>query len=278
MHLLLEFGRQKELEKAGANLIHAKELIEAKTDSASFGVKADIYAKLGILYEQKGDDQKFIVYTKKAVDLYEQIQNQKSSPFYETRAKLLGDVARKLDAQKEYEQALSYHQRSIELWELSGNKVALAIELNNYSVNQVYRKAYPEATTTLQKSLKILIEHAPRSRYYVTALSNMSNYQLYTKNFTYAQKCAEEALTIDGNRKATKINLANALLMQGKYDAAWEIYRAVVSTVAVTTKDKTTDVDFTEVLERLMSEKLIPAQHLQEVQKVISYFTPKSGQ
>jgi len=270
--------RQKKTDKAEANLIHAKELIEAKTDSASFGVKTDIYAKLGILYEQKGDDQKFIVYTKKAVELYSQLHNNDSPTNYKSRATLLENVARKLDAQKEYEQALVYHQQSIELWELSGDNVELAIELNNYSVNQVYRKAYPEATATVQRSLALLIEHAPRSSYYVTALSNMSNYQLYTKNFTYAQKCAEEALAIDGDRKATKINLANALLMQGKYDAAWEIYRAVVSTVAVTTKDKTTDVDFTEVLERLMSEKLIPAQHLQEVQKVISYFTPKSGQ
>jgi tetratricopeptide (TPR) repeat protein len=53
---------------------------------------------------------------------------------------------------------------------------------------------------------------------------NISFYQLFNKNFIQAEKSANEGLKIDPTQTWIKTNLAHALLFQGKFNEAQNIY------------------------------------------------------
>jgi tetratricopeptide (TPR) repeat protein len=101
--------------------------------------------------------------------------------------------------------------------------IALQLAGELYSNTMEYQKAshyYQDAIALLRNK---------NDQFYqedlVNALGNLSYCSLYIHDFGNAEQYAYEALTIDPSQQWIFTNLAAALLFQGKYDEAEEIYR-----------------------------------------------------
>jgi len=57
------------------------------------------------------------------------------------------------------------------------------------------------------------------------ALNNLSNCFLYTKDYAQAEHFAHKGLELDNTDIPSKINLAQALLFQNRYEEAESIYK-----------------------------------------------------
>ena len=128
-----------------------------------------------------------------------------------------------------------------------------------YSLSENYEKAY----LSYQESdsiLKMLIEdNETLKAEYAINLGNLSYSNLMLKRFNEAERYASDALTIDISQGWVFTNLAAALLLQGKYNEAEEIYRNMKDTL----KD-----GMLEDLNLFERKNIIPKERKEDVKRI----------
>ena len=109
----------------------------------------------------------------------------------------------------------------------------------------------------------------------IYAYYNLADISLYTHDYIKAENYMREAIrlnkTLKTPQKGLEGNLAPALLLQGKYAEAWELYKLLVNTPNLSREGKTFGHGCMDDLERLTAEGLIPSEHQEEVAKVIAW-------
>ena len=90
-------------------------------------------------------------------------------------------------------------------------------------------------------------------------LNNLANLYLQQEQFSQAEQYAREAISIDGTKMFVYTNLAAALLFQGKYDEAEQVYRQY--------KDELKD-SFLQDFQDYEEAGLIPKERKAEVERI----------
>ena len=172
---------------------------------------------------------------------------------------------------KNYSASEMAYKESLEIYQklAINNPKLYSIELAGviFNLGKLYSDmGYYEKSEALSKDgmaiVKQLFERFPNEdnkKQYAGALGGLSFTSILVGKYSEAEAYAREGLSIDSSQTFIHESLALALLFQGRYDEAQPIYRQF--------KDELKE-GFLGDFEKLESEKLIPAERIDDVERI----------
>ena len=97
--------------------------------------------------------------------------------------------------------------------------------LNNLAAMYYGAKNHSDFVDVVKEMLEIYRRSGEKGPKYVEALGNLSYYEIILRKYGESEQYGREALAIDSTKHWIATNLAAALLFQGKYAEAEQIYR-----------------------------------------------------
>lgn len=197
-------------------------------------------------------------------------QLAKEDPVYETDlVGTLYNVGLLYIQQKQYSQAIPYFEETLAIChDFSSNNLSVVSFYHSslHWLSQLYSTTsehtrYYELNEEWLPILKTYYQEDAESNKgnYSSALINQSFQCIFLKKFEQAEQYAREALQIDDSKTIIYTNLAAALLFQGKYDEAEQIY--------IQYKDKLRD-GFLQDLADFEAAGIIPEERKTDVERI----------
>jgi len=217
-----------------------RKLAENDPQTYNYGLAGSLII-YGNLQRDMGDFQQCEQTYKEALMLWRNLAKDNPELYEPGLAEALINVAQYKQLSMQYKEGIKLLEESHKILKRlinAGNTENQNLYLSNllvlgdlYSLSENYEKAY----LCYQESdliLKMLIEdNETLKAEYSINLGNLSYSNLLLKRFSEAERYASEALTIDISQEWVFTNLAAALLLQGKYSEAEEIYRNMKNTL-----------------------------------------------
>ncbi len=204
-----------------------------------------------------------------ALVIYRRIAKDNPSAYESNLAETLLKVGWLYAQQEQYAEAIPFVEESLQIYRrlaqdnpMLNNKYLEALNLlvRLYSKTEDFSKYYenneewlPFLKTYYQTDAKAYQED------YVTTLGNQSYCAILKRNFPQAELYAREALSIDPNQHWIGIDLAAALLFQGKTDDAIYYYRLL--------KDEMKD-ELLQALKEFENAGAIPEERKADVERI----------
>lgn len=255
-------NREKALE------IYHKALEKCKLISDSSGPKAMILANMGNIYTDIGAYEKSI----KAMDSLLIITDTIRRFSKIKAAALVGQSTNYLEL-KEYEKALHFAQRAIDLGQFMKDEEVIGATLNNQSDIYIKLGNYKSALETTEKGFLLTDMQMPTKKRGSLLLNNgIANYHL--ENFDASLKSLKEALLLAQEKKINKIEmysyeyLAKVYEQKGNFKASYDAQKEYSRLRDIIQRDekKATIVDLSQDLSN--NEKTLDAAQ-EEITNVI---------
>lgn len=178
-------------------------------------------------------------------------------------AGLYHDTRRYIDAELMYKESLVIYRR-LAILNSQVYEPDLAGVLRNLTELYGDTHRFVEAELTCSETLELyrrLADNNPRkyTTVLVSTLGNLSFYIIFIKKYVMAEQCAREALSIDSTQHWIYANLAAALLFQGRFDEAEQIYRQY--------KDELKDV-YLDDFKQFAEAGVIPEERKEDVERI----------
>ena len=178
-------------------------------------------------------------------------------------AVLYQNTQRFAESEQLYKEALEIHRRLAQ----SNPQVYepdVAQTLNNLANLYSDTQRFAESETLYKEALEIrrrLAQSNPQAYEpdVASTLGNLSFNAIFMKQYQEAEQCAREAIAVDFTQHWIQANLAVALLFQGKYGEAEEIYRQY--------KDELKD-GFLDDFNQFAEAGVIPKEREEDVEKI----------
>ena len=193
-----------------------------------------IYNNLAILYKNTQCFNEAELMYKAALEIYKHPTNANTQIYNKKQANCLFWLADSRIKQKKYseaitplEEALDFYKKEAELGAAKDFYSTIILWLNQlYSQERQYSQAYQCFKQNIP-TLRTLYQSD--KSYYTELLNgilvNQSFYSIFEKQYAEAEAYSKEALEVDSTKHIAYSNLASALLFQGKYQEAENIYR-----------------------------------------------------
>ena len=217
------------------------------------------------------------------LSIFEHIALENPRVYNPDLAMILNNIGINYSVQTNYSKAEEYYLRCLEIREALATENPIYVpQLNrlyrniirNYSEQKKYDLAieYLSLQIELIKNSKELIDDYNENLVY--AYGSLSYYLIFNKNYALSEQSAHNALELDPSQTWVSINLAAALLFQGKYKEAESIYLELKNTEN-TGQDKTHgDVCLEDLLE-FEKANVIPEERKADVEKIKALLTDK---
>ena len=195
---------------------------------------ADSYSNLGLLYS---DMQRFAeseqMYNS-ALEIYKRLMGENAHFYGQRLANCLFLLAELQVKQEKYAEAISPLEKALDFYKKEAEQ---GKSIDYYTeamllLHQLYsqEKKYSRAYQCFKQNIPLLKTLYQSDNGNYTELLNdifvsQSFYSIFEKQYTEAENYSREALKVDSTKHVAYSNLAAALLFQGKYQEAENIYR-----------------------------------------------------
>ena len=227
-----------------------------------------IYNNLAILYKNTQCFNEAELMYKTALEIYKHLTNADTQIYNKEQAECLFWLADSRIKQKKYseaivplEEALGFYKKEAELGAAKDFYSTIILWLNQlYSQERQYSQAYQ----CFKQNMPTLRTLYQSDKSYYTELLNgilvdQSFYSIFEKQYAEAEAYSKEALEVDSTKHIAYSNLAAALLFQGKYQEAENIYRQYKSELKE---------GFFSDFEEFTKAGVIPKNREEEVEKI----------
>jgi adenylate cyclase len=201
-------GNFIEAETLANELLEKLEKISDSTDTARQGdeLRCGALIALSASKWRRGDYATALTLARTALDLVE-AKNLAG----ETNAKALGNIGLLYQYLSDYQQALSYCQKALAIFEEIGSKEGIARNLSNIGLVYWNLSDYAQALSYLQKALAINEEIGNKNGIAIN-LGNIGNVYWHLSDYAQALTYQQKALAINeeiGNKNGIAVNLGN---------------------------------------------------------------------
>ena len=195
---------------------------------------ADSYSNLGLLYS---DMQRFAeseqMYNS-ALEIYKRLMGENAHFYGQRLANCLFLLAELQVKQEKYAEAISPLEKALDFYKKEAEQ---GKSIDYYTeamllLHQLYsqEKKYSRAYQCFKQNIPLLktLYQSDKSNYIELLngiLVSQSFYSIFEKQYVEAENYSKEALEVDSTKHVAYSNLAAALLFQGKYQEAENIYR-----------------------------------------------------
>lgn len=228
---------------------------------------------IGNLYRDMGEFGKCEQYHKEGLEIWRHLA--KNNSIYESGlAEALLDVAQSEGMRQHFKEGLKLANEALEICRQRTSETpdeqlhylgVLSTLGNLYSAKQDFDKAFQVYQEMIPKLKTMFAEtQLIMPSQYAIELGSASFVFLFASRFEEAEQMASEALTIDISQQWVFTNLAAALLLQGKYAEAEEIYRNMKDSL------KSEMLDDLALLEK---KKTIPKVRKADVERIRKMLT-----
>ena len=168
---------------------------------------------------------------KEAVEFYKPLAASNPSAYEPTYARSLAMLASLYINNKHYDHIETTLKEAAEIYKRlaasnpSTYEPYLLHTLNNLAAMNYRAKNYSDFVDVVKEMLEIYRRLGEKGPKYVEALGNLSYYEIILRKYGESEQYGREALAIDSTKHWIATNLAAALLFQGKYAEAEQMYR-----------------------------------------------------
>ena len=245
------YENYNQFDKAENNLLEALSIVQQIAGYNVWDGNSEIALvshHLGVLYDRKNDFAKSESYYERSLFLYQQLASKSPKYYRYDVAQVLNNIGILYEHKNDLVKAEGFFKLALivrdTLNEIDPKAYGESLIVTMYDLSNLYQKMAEAAKDNSSKaafysnivSLQKRIVNNYRQTYtqntnddkikdaFAEALGNLSWYSLFTKEFNVAEQSAQNALQLVPSKIWVKANLAHALLFQGKYEDAKNIY------------------------------------------------------